>query len=113
GRQKASILADTVEAVIGAVFLDAGGAVAEDLVLRLITPLMDDPDRFGVAMDPKTARQDAAARLGGVPEYAVTTSGSDHSKHVSATVTVADIVTAKGEGTSRSEERREGKRVGR
>ena len=55
GRDKSSILADTVEAVIGATYLDAGGEAATALVLRLITPLMLDPDRFGAAMDPKTS----------------------------------------------------------
>lgn len=104
GRRKASILADTVEAIIGAVYLDAGPDVAEDLVLRLISPLLDDPDRFGVSMDPKTALQEAAARRGcGLPLYTVTTSGPDHNKLFHATVEVPGFVCASGEGTSKKQ----------
>ena len=64
GRDKASILADTVEAIIGAVYLDAGGDAATALVLRLIAPLLPTPNRFGAAMDPKTSLQELAARRG-------------------------------------------------
>ncbi len=70
GRDKSSILADTLEAIIGATYLDLGGDAATGLVLRLIRPLMDTPDRFGAAMDPKTSLQELAARLGrGLPSY--------------------------------------------
>lgn len=102
GREKASILADTVEALIGAVYLDTGGEAATALVLRLIEPLLSDPDRFGGSMDPKTSLQEVAARLGtGVPVYSVTESGPDHAKVFVATVTVGTVVSASGEGTSK------------
>lgn len=101
GRDKGSILADTVEALIGAVYLDSGGEVATQLVLRLIAPLLNDPGHFGVSMDPKTSLQEAAARFGtGVPVYEIAESGPDHSKVFIATVTVG-IITATGEGTSK------------
>ncbi|MDJ0322221.1 ribonuclease III [Cryobacterium sp. PH31-AA6] len=101
GRDKGSILADTVEALIGAVYLDSGGEVATRLVLRLIAPMLNDPGHFGVSMDPKTSLQEAAARLGsGVPVYEIAESGPDHSKVFIATVTVG-IITATGEGTSK------------
>ena len=104
GRDKASIIADTVEAIIGAVYLDAGDDVATAFVLRLIEPLLDDPSRFGAAMDPKTSLQEAAARRGaGLPTYTVTNTGPDHSKLFHATVEVADLVTATGEGTSKKQ----------
>ncbi|MFZ8272503.1 ribonuclease III family protein, partial [Staphylococcus aureus] len=45
GRDKDSILADTMEAVIGATYLSAGPDAATALVLRLVEPLLDDPDR--------------------------------------------------------------------
>lgn len=87
GRDKSSILADTVEAVIGAVYLDAGGDVATELVLRLVAPLMMDPDRFGASMDPKTSLQELSTRLGrGLPHYEVVDSGPDHSKRFHAQV---------------------------
>ncbi|MEO6200611.1 MAG: ribonuclease III [Cryobacterium sp.] len=102
GREKASILADTVEALIGAVYLDTGGESATALVMRLIEPLLSDPARFGGSMDPKTSLQEAAAHRGtGVPVYTVTESGPDHSKVFVATVVVGTIVTASGEGTSK------------
>ena len=104
GREKASILADTVEAIIGAAYLDAGGDEAPALVLRQIDPLMADPDRFGAAMDPKTSLQEAAAHRGaGLPVYTVTNTGPDHSKTFHATVEVGGLVTATGEGTSKKQ----------
>ena len=104
GREKSSILADTVEALIGAVYLDAGGDAATALVLRLISPLLADPARFGAAMDPKTTLQEAAARAGvPAPEYAVTDTGPDHQKRFHAVVTVRGLVTAAGDGTSKKQ----------
>lgn len=104
GADKPSILADTVEAIIGAVYLDRGGEVATEFVLRLIGPLMADTDRFGAAMDPKTSLQEIAARRGSAaPVYTVTESGPDHSKHFVATVVVGDLVTASGEGSSKKQ----------
>ena len=104
GADKPSILADTVEAVIGAVYLDAGGDAATALVLRLISPLLADPDRFGAAMDPKTSLQEIAARRGAPPPvYAVVESGPDHNKHFVATVSVDELVQATGEGSSKKQ----------
>jgi ribonuclease III len=102
GRDKASILADTMEALIGAVYLDQGLEVASALVLRLVEPLLEDPARFGAAMDPKTSLQEAAARHHApAPVYEIEASGPDHNRVFVATVTVGDLVTAVGEGTSK------------
>ena len=104
GRDKSSILADTVEALIGATYLDLGGEVATDLVLRLIRPLLEDPERFGAAMDPKTSLQELAARLGrGLPNYQVVDSGPDHSKRFHATVLLSGVRIASGEGSSKKQ----------
>ena len=104
GADKPSILADTVEAIIGATYLDAGGEAATALVMRLIGPLMDDPARFGAAMDPKTSLQEQAAKLGApAPAYEVVESGPDHSKHFTATVSVGELVRASGEGSSKKQ----------
>jgi ribonuclease-3 len=104
GRDKSSILADTVEAVIGATYLDAGGEAATALVMRLIGPLLMDPSRFGAAMDPKTSLQELSARLGrGLPHYAVTDSGPDHSKRFHATVSLGGTDIAEGNGTSKKQ----------
>lgn len=102
GREKSSILADTVEAVIGAVYLSSGGEVATDLVLRLIRPLMDDPLRFGAALDPKTSLQELSTALGlGAPRYDIVDSGPDHSKRFIAVVVLGEKEIATGEGTSK------------
>ncbi|KZX21499.1 ribonuclease III [Rathayibacter tanaceti] len=102
GRDKASILADTVEAIIGAVYLGTGPDEARDLVLRLIAPLRADPLRFGVSMDPKTSLQEAAAERGApAPRYEIAATGPDHNKVFVATVIVGGLVTARGEGTSK------------
>lgn len=102
GRDKSSILADTVEALIGATYIDLGGEVATALVLRLIRPLLENPDRFGASMDPKTSLQELAARLGrGLPNYRVTDSGPDHSKRFHATVLLGIDPIAEGDGSSK------------
>ena len=102
GREKSSILADTVEAIIGAAYLDLGAEEAGALVLRLIAPLVADPERFGAAMDPKTSLQELSARLGrGLPRYELANSGPDHSKLFVASVVVGDETVATGTGTSK------------
>ncbi|MEV1130127.1 ribonuclease III [Agromyces sp. NPDC049794] len=104
GADKPSILADTVEAIIGAVYLDSGGDAATRLVMRLIAPLLGDPERFGAAMDPKTSLQEIAARRGAPPPvYTLTESGPDHNKHFVASVVVGDLVKASGEGSSKKQ----------
>jgi ribonuclease-3 len=104
GRQKASILADGVEAIIGAAYLSVGPDATTALVLRLIAPLLADPNRFGAAMDPKTSLQELSARLGkGLPQYTVTDSGPDHAKRFRATVQIGSDSLASGEGTSKKQ----------
>ncbi|WP_374061345.1 ribonuclease III [Salinibacterium sp. NK8237] len=104
GREKPSILADTVEAIIGAAYLDLGGDEATALVLRLVAPLLADPERFGAAMDPKTSLQELAAQLGrGAPDYRIEDSGPDHSKRFHASVALDDEVIASGIGSSKKQ----------
>ena len=104
GNDKSSILADTVEAVIGAVYLDAGPDDATAFVLRLIRPLLANPERFGAAMDPKTSLQELAARLGrDSPVYVVSDTGPDHSKRFFAAVLLGTDEIATGHGTSKKQ----------
>lgn len=101
GRDKDSILADTMEAVFGATYLSAGSDAATELVLRLTAPLLADPERYGATMDPKTSLQELAARLGATPPlYTVEADGPDHHRIFTATVTVGDLACT-GEGTSK------------
>jgi ribonuclease-3 len=103
GRDKDSILADTMEAIFGAAYLSAGADAATGLVLRLVEPLLDDPERYGAAMDPKTALQELAAHRGlQPPVYAVTSTGPDHDRRFTAIVTVGDLST-EGLGTSKKQ----------
>src|SRR5881227_2618255 len=86
GRDKSSILADAVEALIGAVYIDCGTEPARELVLRLFGGLLDGSARLGAGLDWKTSLQELAAGQSlGVPEYAVTESGPDHAKTFRAT----------------------------
>ncbi len=102
GRDKDSILADTMEALIGATYLSNGGDAATELVMRLVRPLLGDAHRFGAAMDPKTSLQERAAQLGGdAPVYAVVAEGPDHARVFTATVSVGTLVTSVGVGTSK------------
>jgi ribonuclease-3 len=104
GRDKASILADSVEAVIGAAYISRGGTEATALVMRLIRPLLDDPERFGASMDPKTSLQELAARKNlGAPTYVITDSGPDHLKRFHAKVLLGSEVAATGEGSSKKQ----------
>ena len=103
GRDKDSILADTMEAVIGAAYLSAGPDAATGLVLRLVQPLMADPERYGAAMDPKTSLQELAARLDlAPPAYVVEAEGPDHHRVFTATVAVGDVARS-GTGSSKKQ----------
>src|SRR5690606_25191764 len=103
GRDKDSILADTMEAVFGATYLSAGPESATSLILRLLQPLMTDPARYGAAMDPKTSLQELAARLSlAPPVYAVVAEGPDHHRRFTATVSVGEVMLT-GVGSSKKQ----------
>lgn len=108
GRDKSSILADTVEAVIGAAYVDRGLDVASELVHRLVDSLIAAAAELGAGLDWKTSLQEATAALGlGVPEYVVTETGPDHEKSFSAEVRVAQEVLGAGTGRSKKEAEQE------
>lgn len=104
GRDKPSLLADTFEAVIGAVHMDKG--ISE--VTRILTPLLDDAiDRAissDVIYDAKTTLQEVAVRVSGeVPAYRVAASGPDHDKRFVAHVYVGGEPSGTGTGRSKKE----------
>jgi ribonuclease III len=102
GRDKSSILADTLEAVIGAVYIDCGLEEAGALVHRLFDPVIDRSARLGAGLDWKTSLQElTAVELLGVPEYQVEESGPDHQKSFRAVVKVGGRVLGSGEGRSK------------
>jgi ribonuclease III len=90
GRDKASILADTLEALLGAIYLQHGLDTATKVIHRLFDPLMFDAANMGAALDWKTSLQELTAELGlGVPEYRIEDAGPDHAKTFTAWVIVA------------------------
>ena len=102
GRDKSSILADAMEAVIGATYLSAGIEVAADLVHRRFDPLIELSAELGAGLDWKTSLQEAASNLNlGLPEYLVSDSGPDHEKEFHARVRVGDDVIGEGWGRSK------------
>jgi ribonuclease III len=104
GRDKSSILADTLEALIGAVYIDRGLDEAAKLVHRLFDPLIEQSARLGAGLDWKTSLQELTATIGiGVPEYAVTESGPDHEKTFQATARVGGADYGEGSGRSKKE----------
>ena len=104
GRDKSSIVADTVEAVIGAVYLDQGLDVATALIHRLFDPLIAESAGLGAGLDWKTSLQElCAAQSLGVPEYVVEESGPDHQKSFRARVRVGASLYGDGRGGSKKE----------
>ncbi|WP_041832798.1 ribonuclease III [Actinoplanes sp. N902-109] len=90
GRDKASILADTLEALLGAIYLEHGLDVAGEVIHRLFDPLMAESAGRGAALDWKTSLQELTAALGlGVPDYVIDDAGPDHAKTFTAWVVVA------------------------
>jgi len=104
GRDKSSILADTLEAVLGAVYVDCGLAEASALVHRLFDPVIASSARLGAGLDWKTSLQElTAAEILGVPEYHVEESGPDHQKSFRASVWIGGRTYGEGEGRSKKE----------
>ncbi|BCJ31133.1 ribonuclease III [Actinocatenispora sera] len=104
GRDKASILADTTEALLGAVYLEHGTDVASVLVHKLFDPLMADASRRGAGLDWKTSLQELTANQNlGVPEYEVAEDGPDHAKTFTAWAVVAGERFGSGDGRSKKE----------
>jgi ribonuclease-3 len=108
GRDKSSILADTLEAVIGAVYLDQGLDTADELVHRLFDAAIVKAAGIGPGLDWKTSLQELCAQEGlGVPEYHVEESGPDHQKSFHAHVRIGGQVYGEGEGRSKKEAEQE------
>jgi ribonuclease-3 len=104
GRRKTSILADAMEAVIGAVYLDKGIEATHDLIERLLWPRMEAYVRGEGERDYKTSLQELAAQdLGRLPEYRVEEKGPDHEKEFTATVYLAGQAFGQGTGRSKKE----------
>ena len=104
GRDKASILADALEAIFGAVYLDLGLGTARELIERLFRPRMEAYVRGEGDRDYKTILQEIASQeLRSIPDYRVVERGPDHEKEFTATVHVAGEPLGTGTGRSKKE----------
>lgn len=104
GAGKASILADGIEALLGAVYLEHGLATAHSVILRLFGTLLDVAPSLGAGLDWKSSLQELTAARGlGVPLYIVTSTGPDHDKQFTATVIVMDTEYGTGMGRTKKE----------
>jgi ribonuclease-3 len=104
GRDKTSILADAMEAVLGGVYLDRGLEAARQLIERVFWPRMAAYARGEGDRDYKTGLQELAAQdLGSVPQYRVTEEGPDHAKRFTATVFLGGQAYGAGSGRSKKE----------
>lgn len=104
GRDKSSILADTLEALIGAVYVNRGLDEAFRVVHLLFDPLITRSASLGAGLDWKTSLQELTASESlGVPEYHVEESGPDHAKSFTAVVRVGGEAYGSGAGRSKKE----------
>lgn len=104
GREKSSILADCMEAVLGAVYLARGLDVASELIVRLFKPRMDEWVRGEGNRDYKTNLQELASQdFGRLPEYRIQEQGPDHLKEFTATVVLDGREWGSGTGRSKKE----------
>jgi ribonuclease-3 len=104
GPDKASILADGMESLLGAVYLQHGIDTARAVILRLFGPLLDTAATLGAGLDWKTSLQELTAARGlGVPGYQVSSTGPDHDREFTAVVVVSGTEYGTGVGRSKKE----------
>lgn len=104
GREKASILSDTVEAVIGAIHMSGGIEASADVVHLLFDDVMLAAASMGAGLDWKTSLQELSAALAlGVPDYVIEDDGPDHMKTFVARVRVGDQLYGHGTGRSKKQ----------
>jgi ribonuclease III len=104
GRGKTSILADALEALLGAIYLDRGLNTARELIEREFRPRMLRYVRGEGDRDYKTILQElASAQVHALPEYRISERGPDHEKEFSATVYLGGTEWGSGVGRSKKE----------
>ena len=112
GREKPSILADAMEAVIGATYIDGGWDAAAALVMRLVGERIAEAAMGPGGQDYKTRLQELGARrFDQLPRYEVLDEGPDHAKRFFATVHVGDRACGEGEGRSKKQAEQAAARV--
>jgi len=112
GREKPSILADALEAVIGAVYMDRGWGASADLVIRLLGDRIEEEAAGPGGQDYKTRLQELCARrFDDLPHYEVSDEGPAHAKRFDAAVRVGGAVKGRGEGRSKKHAEQEAARI--
>lgn len=108
GHDKTSILADTMEALIGAIFLTGGMPMAERFVHHIFDPLVEQADHIGAGLDWKTSLQEICATNGfPMPTYRITESGPDHDKRFVARAVVQGVEYGEGHGRNKKQAEQE------
>jgi ribonuclease III len=108
GREKSSILADTLEALLGAVYLDSGPAGVEVVVGRLFGPLLATVHADDAGRDWKTTLQELGAAEGlGLPEYRTAETGPAHEKAFTAEAVLGGRALGTGTGRTKKEAEQE------
>jgi ribonuclease-3 len=111
GREKSSILADALEALIGAIYLDQGMEATRRVIAQLFAEYIRNHVEQGLVRDFKTNLQERSARRwGNVPEYRITSTGPDHAKRFEAKVYLAGELLGEGNGRSKKEAEQEAAR---
>jgi ribonuclease-3 len=104
GRDKSSILADAVEAILGAIYVEHGLAKSGEVILQLFAPILAASAELGAGLDWKTSLAELVnSKSLGVIEYVIEQSGPDHDKRFSAQVKVGQDLYGNGEGKSKKE----------
>lgn len=103
GSDKASILADSLEALLGAIYLDRGMTEVQRLIEEWFGPLIREHVEQDVVRDFKTNLQELAAKRGVLPEYRIDASGPDHARRFHAEVLVGGELLGEGKGRSKKE----------
>src|SRR5699024_8533259 len=104
GADKPSILADGMESILGAVYLQHGLETSREVILRLFAGLLARAEELGAGLDWKTSLQELAvtARAGTV-RYEVVGSGPDHQREFTATAKIGGVDCGVGRGPTKKE----------
>jgi ribonuclease III len=104
GADKSSILADGVESLLGAIYVEHGLTGARKVILRLFGALLETAPTLGAGLDWKSSLQELTAARGlGAPSYVVSSTGPDHDKEFTATVVVTGTEYGSGVGRTKKE----------
>ena len=105
GRARQTILANTYESFVGALYLDQGYDVCNTFVTNTLLPLLEDIIRQKSWKDPKSqVQEEAQERVGVTPSYTVVSeSGPDHDKHFTIAIFFGEKKIAEGKGRSKQE----------